>query len=134
MTEPTQDKTSPQLTATPDFARGANGLLPVIAQDFRDNTVLMLAWMNEEAWQQTLSSGRATYYSRSRRGLWRKGDTSGHTQRVVEIRVDCDADTILLRVEQAGAACHDGYRSCFYRTIAADETITFNSTRLVPID
>ncbi len=134
MTEPTQDKNSSQPTATPDFSRGANGLLPVIAQDSRDNTVLMLAWMNEEAWRQTLSSGRATYYSRSRRGLWCKGDTSGHTQRVVEIRVDCDADTILLRVEQAGAACHDGYRSCFYRTIAADETITFNSTRLVPID
>src|SRR5690606_22224780 len=82
----------------PDFARGQNGLLPAIAQDAATGEVLMLAWMNEEAWQETLRGGRATYYSRSRQSLWRKGDTSGHEQHVVEARVDCDGDAILLKV------------------------------------
>ena len=75
----------------------------------------MLAWMNTEALQQTIDSGRAVYWSRSRRELWRKGDTSGHQQHVVEIRVDCDQDAVLLKVRQTGAACHTGRRSCFYR-------------------
>ncbi|MFN9434593.1 MAG: phosphoribosyl-AMP cyclohydrolase, partial [Planctomycetota bacterium] len=93
----------------PDFARGINGLLPVIAQDVRNHQVLMLAWMNQEAFQETRRTGCATYYSRSRGKLWRKGEESGHQQKVVEIRIDCDADTILLLVEQQGAACHEGY-------------------------
>lgn len=75
----------------------------------------MLAWMNEEAYAETLATGFATYYSRSRKRLWRKGEESGHRQKVTEIRIDCDADTILLLVEQHGAACHEGYASCFFR-------------------
>jgi phosphoribosyl-AMP cyclohydrolase len=103
-----------------DFKKGG-GLIPVITQDFQSGEVLMLAYMNKEAWQQTLKSKKATYYSRSRNTLWVKGLTSGNQQIVKEIRVDCDADTILLKVEQiGGAACHTGYRSCFYRQV--DET------------
>jgi phosphoribosyl-AMP cyclohydrolase len=92
------------------------GLVPVIAQDAETGEVLMLAWMNREAWEETLRTGRACYYSRSRQKLWRKGEESGNWQEVVSIYLDCDADTILLRVRQiGGAACHEGYRSCFYR-------------------
>ena len=99
----------------PNFDKG-EGLLPVVAQDAATGEVLMLAYMNREAWQKTLETGKATYWSRSRRSLWLKGETSGHVQLVREIRLDCDADTILLKVTQLGdAACHDGYRSCFYR-------------------
>jgi phosphoribosyl-AMP cyclohydrolase len=100
---------------SPDFTRGADGLLPAIAQDASTQRVLMLAWMNEEAFLETVQTGYATYYSRSRKRLWRKGEESGHRQHVREIRVDCDADTILLVVDQAGAACHEGYASCFFR-------------------
>jgi phosphoribosyl-AMP cyclohydrolase len=92
------------------------GLLPVIVQDAATGQVLMLAFMNREAWEHTLETGEAHYYSRSRNTLWRKGGTSGHVQRVKEIWLDCDADTVLLKVEQVGgAACHTGYQSCFYR-------------------
>jgi len=115
----------------PNFARGVNGLLPAIAQDADNGQVLMLAWMNRDAWRQTQATGRATYYSRSRKALWCKGETSGHSQQVVEASVDCDADTILLRVRQTGAACHDGYRSCFYRTIDASQKMTLNAAPLV---
>lgn len=115
----------------PDFHRGSDGLLPAIAQDAADGTVLMLAWMNREAWEATLQTGDATYFSRSRGQLWRKGDTSGHVQRVVEIRVDCDADAILLRVEQTGAACHENYRSCFFRTIDNGGESHVNQSRMV---
>jgi len=94
------------------------GLIPAIAQDYKTGDVLMLAYMNEESWRTTLSTGKATYYSRSRQKLWIKGETSGNNQIIKEIRVDCDKDTILLKVEQiGGAACHRGYRSCFYREI-----------------
>jgi phosphoribosyl-AMP cyclohydrolase len=100
-----------------DFDK-AGGLLPAIAQDWQTGEVLMLAYMNREAWRMTLESGRATYYSRSRRELWIKGNTSGHLQLVKEVRVDCDNDTILLKVEQVGeAACHTGHRSCFHKKI-----------------
>jgi len=99
----------------PDFSHG-DGLIPVIAQDASTLQVLMLAYMNQEAWQQTLAGGEAVYFSRSRGRLWKKGEQSGHVQRVREIRIDCDADTILLKIEQVGgAACHQGYASCFYR-------------------
>lgn len=90
------------------------GLVPVIAQEL-DGTVLMLAWANREALDLTVREGRATYWSRSRRSLWRKGDTSGHAQEVVAIRVDCDGDTVLYTVRQTGPACHTGARSCFDR-------------------
>lgn len=101
----------------PDFAK-MNGLVPAITQDAGTGEVLMLAYMNEEAWNKTLETGDAHYYSRSRDTLWRKGGTSGHVQKVVDVRIDCDADTVLLRVEQiGGAACHMGYRSCFFRKI-----------------
>jgi len=92
-----------------------DGLLPVIAQDATTGDVLMLAWMNPEALTLTLKEGIAVYWSRSRKKIWRKGETSGHTQRICEVRVDCDKDTILLKVEQLGdIACHTGRHSCFY--------------------
>ena len=125
MSIPSSDSTS-----VPDFGRGTDGLLPAIAQDAADGSVLMLAWMNRQAWETTLRTGDATYFSRSRNQLWRKGDTSGHVQRVVEIRVDCDADAILLRVQQTGAACHENYRSCFFRTIDAQGQALVNQPRL----
>lgn len=110
------------LTLSPRF--DANGLIPAIAQDAGTGRVLMLAWMNAEALRLTLETGQATYWSRSRQALWRKGETSGHTQRVVEARIDCDQDCILLRVEQIGAACHTGAGDCFYRRISEDGTLT----------
>ena len=89
------------------------GLAPVIVQQHDTREVLMLAWMNAEALRRTLTGGRAVYWSRSRQEYWRKGDTSGNTQRVVSVAVDCDADTILMQVDQAGPACHTGTRTCF---------------------
>jgi phosphoribosyl-AMP cyclohydrolase len=93
----------------------ANGLLPAIVQDSETGEVLMVAYMNREALELTLSSGNTHFYSRSRKKLWRKGETSGHVQIVEDVRTDCDADTILIKVRQEGAACHEGYRSCFFR-------------------
>lgn len=93
----------------------ASGLVAAIAQDAVTGEVLMLAWMNAEALSRTLATGRATYWSRSRGEIWVKGDTSGHTQEVVEVRVDCDQDAVLLKVRQTGGACHTGRESCFYR-------------------
>ena len=99
----------------PDFSRNS-GLLPAIAQNAGDGKVLMLAYMNELSWDKTVETGKAHYWSRSRQKLWLKGEESGHVQLVREIRLDCDLDTILLKVEQlGGAACHAGYESCFYR-------------------
>ena len=104
----------------PDFSKGG-GLLPAIVQDAETGEVLMLAYMNEESYAETLQSGRAVYFSRSRGKLWRKGEESGNVQKVQEIRLDCDADTILLKVEQiGGAACHIGYRSCFFRKVTPE--------------
>jgi len=103
----------------PNFEK-RGGFVPVVAQDADTGEVLMLAYMNREAWRQTLATGRGTYWSTERNALWVKGETSGHGQRVREIRVDCDADAVLLRVEQAGPACHEGYRSCFFRRVEAD--------------
>jgi phosphoribosyl-AMP cyclohydrolase len=100
-----------------DFSK-MGGLAPAIVQDYETGEVLMLAFMNQAAWEATLETGKATYYSRSRDKLWVKGESSGHVQLVKEIRVDCDTDTVLLKVEQlGGAACHMGYKSCFYRKI-----------------
>jgi len=100
----------------PDFSKG-NGLVPAIVQDFETKEVLMLAYMNDEALARTRETGKAHYWSRSRKKLWLKGESSGHFQLVKEIRIDCDQDAILLLIEQEGGACHTGYRSCFYRTI-----------------
>ena len=91
------------------------GLVPAIVQDSESGEVLMLAYMNRDAIKLTIKSGKAHYYSRSRKKLWRKGETSGNTQSVDEVRADCDADTILIKVRQKGAACHEGYRSCFFK-------------------
>ena len=100
-----------------DFKKNG-GLIPVVTQDCASGEVLMLAYMNQQAWETTLSTGQATYWSRSRQELWVKGKTSGNRQAVKEVRVDCDNDTVLLKVEQiGGAACHLGYRSCFFRKV-----------------
>ena len=103
-----------------DFDK-SGGLVPAIAQDAETGEVLMLAWMNREAFEETLRTGRAVYFSRSRNKLWRKGEESGNVQHVRGVYVDCDADTILLEVEQVGgAACHEGYQSCFFRKVEPD--------------
>jgi phosphoribosyl-AMP cyclohydrolase len=108
----------------PDFDK-QGGLVPAIVQDAESGDVLMLAYMNEEAWNKTLETGDAHFYSRSRDTLWRKGGTSGHVQKVKSVRLDCDVDTVLLKVEQiGGAACHEGYHSCFYREIKDGEVVT----------
>jgi len=99
-------------------AWNAEGLVPAVAQDAASGEVLMLAWMSRESLERTVATGEAVYWSRSRRSLWHKGETSGHVQRVVEVRLDCDADTVLLRVESAGAvACHTGRRRCFFNRL-----------------
>ena len=95
----------------------ANGLLPCIAQQHDSGEVLMVAWMNAEAVAETLSTGRVCYFSRSRNALWRKGETSGQVQRLVDLRLDCDGDTLLALVDQEGVACHTGRRSCFFRAL-----------------
>jgi phosphoribosyl-AMP cyclohydrolase len=99
-------------------AFNADGLVPVIAQDYRSNTVLMLAWMNRETLNITLQTGDVTYWSRSRGEVWRKGATSGHTQKLVEAYVDCDGDALLMKVDQTGPACHTGASACFYRRLS----------------
>jgi phosphoribosyl-AMP cyclohydrolase len=99
----------------------ASGLVTCVATDASSGDVLMVAHMNEEALRKTIASGEAWYFSRSRNALWRKGESSGHTQRVVEIRLDCDQDAVWIKVEQAGAACHTGRRSCFYRAVTEGE-------------
>ncbi len=100
-----------------DFNK-TNGLIPAIAQDYETGEVLMLAYMNEEAWNATLDTGIATYYSRSRQELWVKGKTSGNIQHIKDIRIDCDNDTVLLKVGQVGgAACHTGHKSCFHKKV-----------------
>ena len=107
-----------------DFDK-AGGLVPAVAQDADTGEVLMLAWMNREALDETMRTGRAVYFSRSRNRLWRKGEESGHVQEVTGVFVDCDADTVLLKVKQlGGAACHEGYKSCFFRELAGGELRT----------
>jgi len=105
------------VTEIADLAFDANGLIPVIVQDAENNEVLMFAWMNADSIARTLDEKRMVYWSRSRQELWRKGDTSGHVQHWSEIRYDCDADVLLAKVHQEGAACHTGERSCFIRTL-----------------
>ena len=106
----------------PDFSKG---LVPAIAQDSETGEILMLAYMNEDAWAETLRTRRATYWTRSRQKLWRKGEESGNVQEVVDVLIDCDRDTIVLKVRQiGGAACHEGYRSCFYRRLDGDDWVS----------
>lgn len=107
-----------------NFNKSENGLLPAIVQDYQTNEVLMLAYINDLAWQKTIETGKAHYWSRSRKKLWLKGESSGHVQIIKELRVDCDSDTVVYRVEQiGGAACHTGHRSCFYRSVAGDDLV-----------
>jgi phosphoribosyl-AMP cyclohydrolase len=104
------------------FDKSGDGLIPAIAQDYQTGEVLMLAYINRESWEKTLATGIATYWSRSRSKLWIKGETSGNVQKVKEILVDCDLDTVVFKIEQVGdAACHEGYRSCFFRQVDGDE-------------
>jgi phosphoribosyl-AMP cyclohydrolase len=105
--------------AVPDFTKN-DGLIAAVAQDADSGEVLMVAWMNAEAYSETVRTGQAVYYSRSRGKLWRKGEESGHVQTVRGIYVDCDADSVLLKVEQVGVACHEGYRSCFFREVTPE--------------
>jgi len=118
------------MNVEPDFAKG-DGLVPVIVQDCETGEVLMLAYMNRESWRKTLETGKATYWSRSRNALWVKGETSGHVQMVKRTMIDCDADAVLLVVEQmGGAACHTGYKSCFFNKISDDGQIEIVGERL----
>lgn len=103
-----------------EFKLNSDGLLPVVVQDFKTNEVLMMAYMDEEAFENTVKTGRMTYYSRSRKSQWVKGETSGHFQYVHTLTIDCDKDTLLAKVEQIGAACHTGNRSCFYQPIVGN--------------
>ena len=121
--------TTEQQSQEPDFTRN-DGLLPAIAQDADSGKILMMAWMNAEAYRETVQTGRAVYFSRSRQRLWRKGEESGHVQVVEQILLDCDRDTILMKVRQTGAACHEGYESCFFREVTADG-LNIIATRLV---
>jgi phosphoribosyl-AMP cyclohydrolase len=120
-----------------DFEKG-DGLVPVIVQDYSSREVLMVAYMNKQAWEKTKKTGRAHYYSRSRKGLWQKGEESGNFQEVKDAFIDCDSDTLLLQVRQiGGAACHEGYRSCFFRkrtngnwkVVLSESSIPRRSTR-----
>ena len=106
----------------PEIKYNEKGLVPAIAQDLKTGEVLMLAYINEESWKRTLETGKATYWTRSRQKLWVKGESSGNVQLVKEILVDCDEDTVIFKIEQVGdAACHEGYRSCFFRKVDGDQ-------------
>jgi phosphoribosyl-AMP cyclohydrolase len=115
---------------TPDFSK-AGGLITAVTVDADNGEVLMVAYMNAEAYQLTLETGRVHYYSRSRQKLWKKGESSGNMQELVEMRIDCDRDAVVVRARQTGPACHDGYRSCFYRTMGRDGEVVTNSERLM---
>lgn len=110
-----------------NLAFNEQGLMPVVTQDISSKEVLMLAWINQQALEHTLKTGFATYWSRSRQALWKKGETSGHVQYIEEIRIDCDGDTLLFLVNQKGAACHTGRRHCFYFTLMEDNQVCITS-------
>lgn len=127
------------MTATSTLAEqikwNEQGLVPAIAQDWQTGEILMLAWMNAEALALSVSEGRAIYWSRSRQALWRKGEESGHVQKLKELRIDCDADTVLMKVEQVGGiACHTGRRSCFYRKLEQGALVTTEEVIKAPGD
>ena len=110
----------------------SNGLVPAIAQQHDTGEVLMMAWMNTDSVAETLDTGRVCYWSRSRQSLWRKGESSGQTQRLIEMRIDCDADTLLLLVDQTGVACHTGRRSCFFQAVRDGELVTIADPEIDP--
>ena len=117
-----------------DFLKG-NGLLPAIVQDHKTHRVLMLAYINEEAWNKTLETGEAHFWSRSRQELWHKGGTSGHVQKIMEIYADCDNDTVVFKVEQVGgAACHKGYESCFYQHVDREGNVRITDKKVFDPD
>ena len=123
------------IAATLDaIAWNADGLVPAIAQQHDSGEVLMMAWMSREAVAETLVTGRVCYFSRSRKALWRKGESSGQVQTLVELRVDCDGDTLLLAVDQTGVACHTGRRSCFYRVARGDALATVAEVKVDPAE
>lgn len=109
-----------------------DGLVPAIAQQHDSGEVLMMAWMNAEAVRETLETGRVCYWSRSRQGLWRKGETSGQQQRLKELLIDCDGDTLLVKVDQDGVACHTGRRTCFYTAARGDDLVEVETVRIDP--
>lgn len=117
-----------------DLKYDDNDLVPAIIQDDENGDVLMMAWMNREACRRTLETGRVNFWSRSRQKYWIKGETSGHVQKVRSVAMDCDGDCLLIRVEQTGAACHEGFRSCFFRTISPEGDTEENQDRLVNPD
>lgn len=110
----------------------ANGLVAAIAQQHDTGAVLMLAWMNQAAIEETLRTGQVCYFSRSRGKLWRKGETSGQVQKLIEMRLDCDGDALLLLVDQHGVACHTGRRSCFYKAVRGDELVEISAPEVPP--
>ncbi len=112
----------------------SNGLVPAIAQQHDTGEILMMAWMNLEAIEETLDTGQVCYWSRSRQSLWRKGESSGHVQKLTEFRIDCDGDTILLLVDQKGVACHTGRRNCFYNTVTEDGLQINSEVEISPED
>ncbi len=116
-----------------DFGK-MGGLVTAVTVDYQSGDVLMVAYMNEEAFQRTLDTGIVHYFSRSRNKLWKKGESSGNVQKVKEIRVDCDLDAVVIRADQTGPACHEGYRSCFFRTVTATGELAANQDRLVDPD
>jgi len=117
-----------------DFAKG-DGLIPAVAQDATTGEVLMLAYINQQSWDETLKTGNATYWSRSRGKLWKKGEESGNVQKVKAIHVDCDNDTVLFKVEQlGGAACHEGYKSCFFRKLEGGQLVVVGERVFNPKD
>lgn len=115
---------------TPDFAK-ADGLITCVTVDATDGEVLMVAYMNAEAFRLTLDTGKVHYWSRSRNKLWKKGESSGNMQQLVELRVDCDSDAVVARVHQEGPACHEGYKSCFFRTVDADGALVVDAEQLM---
>jgi phosphoribosyl-AMP cyclohydrolase len=124
----------PLSTALEELPWNADGLVPAIAQQFDTGEVLMLAWMNAEALEETLANGRVCYWSRSRQCLWRKGESSGQVQRLKELRFDCDGDTLLLKVDQTGPACHTGRRDCFYNLVRGDRVVVDKPVLIDPTE
>jgi len=125
-----RDKAIEQVVGKLKFDR--DGLIPAIAQQFDTGEVLMLAWMNKDAIEETLRTGRVTYWSRSRKALWRKGETSGQDQQLIELRFDCDGDTLLLEVDQTGVACHTGRRTCFFTALRDDKLEEISEVKTDP--
>jgi phosphoribosyl-AMP cyclohydrolase len=118
-----------------DFSKSDDGLIPAIAQDYKTGEVLMLAYINEESWAETLKSGYATYWTRSRQKLWKKGESSGNLQEIKEILIDCDDDTVVFKINQIGdAACHTGHRSCFFRKVDGDDVVVVGKKVFNPED